>query len=696
MSSFLAPDGVVDATSSTSPQVWWGPVLAIATLLALLGSMLWITAIHLADIQTIPAVQRYELRAVPPDDPNAIRFNGPLIDGDHDVPLPIVDHPRGGAQLRKARLRIDLGPFIGADDGYDDARDGDRATTLRGPTKAILISQAVHGVDVYLNGVWLDGFPRSTADDRFMWYRPLMVQLPTKLLRPSGPNELVIDYTSWEPHLTFAPVYFGEVAPIAFITEALDFVGGTLASASKAFCFLAGIFMVGVWLVNRSDATFGLIGAVALFWACVYTLSLWVHLPPSWRDAWLWGFYACTGALNALTILFILRFIGQALSRTMMVLLVLSSSAAAVVFPFLSNRGAVQLAHVWIWLMLPLQVWALWRLGLHVRRTRSLMSLALLALLAIAGLLIVHDFYVMAHRIGPLSDTAPNSLMRLLGTPMYLTHLALPPMLIVMARAHLLKYGESMKRVREANRILSDRLRRRELELALAYDRQSSLERQAATQEERDRIYQELHDGIGSRLVTTLFSVRDGIGTQAQLEQSLLELLQGVRALVSNSPQREEREFQDVLFDYCIDLDSLLSGKNFQLEYEIASGHEFVMLDDGSRELLRVVEETVANTLKYANASLVRIELHQTDTSLLLSIMDNGKSALPQDLPQRPAFGTSTGRGLTHMRERVAHLGGQYEFELTPTGATTWVAVPLAQPGLRQRAPALNRDAAAS
>lgn len=668
--------------TSTEPagrRFWWNPLLAFSVMLVFMGLMLWNIGTQMAAIQTIAKASRYELRAVPPDDPKALRFEGPLLDSEVDAVLPITNHQEGVTQLRKARLVIDVDPFLAPGDSYDDTLEGNREIHLRGPSKAILISQAVHGVDIYLNGVWLDGYPRSTANDRFMWFRPIMVPLPVKLLRPHGPNHLVIEYTSWEPYLVFSPIYIGDVGSIAFITEVLDFMGGTLADASKAFCLLAGLFMVGIWIVNRQDDTFGLIGAVALLWATVYTLSLWVHIPASWRDAWLWGFYACTGGLNALTILFVLRFIQEPLSRTMAVLVALSSSTAALISPFLGSRGEVHLAHFWIWLVMPLQVWVMVRLALYVRRTRNGPAILLLIQMSVAAVLIFHDFLVMTHRIGPLSDASPGSMLRLLGTPMYLTHLVLPPLLIVMARVHLLKYGQSTQRVREANWVLTESLRRRELELTLAYDRQSSLERREAAQEERERLYRELHDGIGSRLVTTLFSVRDGHLNAAQLEQNLLDLLQGVRGLVSSSPQREEREFQNILFDYCVNLDSLLSGKNFQLTYEVPEGAEFVLLDEGAKDLLRVVEETVANTLKYANATRVSIEMQQTDTRMSLRICDDGRSALQQSLPQRPAFGTSTGMGLTHMRERMQALGGTFDFQLTETGAVTQVDLPLVQ-----------------
>ncbi|UXH76248.1 sensor histidine kinase [Roseateles amylovorans] len=668
------------------PPRWrrrWGSWLALALVLATLGLfelVLWTTSDRLGQVDPILQVDRYELRSVPADDPKALRFDGPLHLRQDHLPLPHfenVGHPRA---LHKARLRFDISRFITDADVFDERRDGDRQTVPRAPTKALLISQAIHGVDVYLNGVWLDGYPRSTATARFMWFRPLPVELPAKLLRRDGPNELIIDYTTWEPHFMLSPVYIGNVEPIAYVSEVVDFFSNSLANASKAFCFLAGVFMIGVWLVNRTDGTFGLIGLVALLWAVVYTLSLWVYMPPDWRPVWLLFFYFCTGALNLLGTMFVMRYVDQPIPRPLWWGMLLASSLAVAVQPLGGEIAELDLDLYWIWLLVPFQLWAMVQLARHVWRTRSRPALVMLLMLLLAGVLVMHDYNVMTHQLPLPVPDYPGSLFRLLGTPVYLTHLALPPLLVVMAHAHLLKYRESVKHVREANRILAETVRRREMALAVSYDRQSELERNEAAQEERDRIYRELHDGIGSQLVTTIFSVREGNASRAQLEQRLLDVLQGVREVISSTDTTEHREFQNILFDYCVNLDSLLSAKDFQIEYDIQDGNEFVLLDDRSRELLRIVEETVANTLKYARASLLRITLTHDDTVMTLTISDNGDSHLDVGHGVRSDFGVSTGQGLKNMKARMQRLGGVFSFVQHPDGATTTVTLPLAGP----------------
>ncbi len=663
-------------------QRWgaWLVLLLVVALLALFEWVLWTTSHRLGEVEPVTKVDRYEVRLVPPDDPKALRFDGPLRLQQADLALPHFEHIGHHRALHKVRLRVDISRYITDADVFDERRDGDRQTMPRAPSKSLLISQAIHGADVYLNGVWLDGYPRSTAEARFMWFRPLPVELPAKLLRRDGPNELIIDFTTWEPHFMLSPVYIGQVESVAYVSEVVDFFSNSLANASKAFCFLAGVFMIGIWLVNRTDGSFGLIGLVSLLWALVYTLSLWIYMPPSWRPLWLFFFYFCTGALNLLGVMFVMRYIDHPIPRPVWWALVAASSLALIAQPFGGEIAELDLDLYWIWLLIPFQLWAMAHLVRHVWRTRSRPAFIMLVMLLVAGLLVLHDYNVMTHQLPLPVPDSPGSLFRLLGTPVYLTHLALPPLLVVMAHAHLLKYRESVKYVRDANRILAETVRRREMELALSHDRQSELERLEAAQEERDRIYRELHDGIGSQLITTIFSVREGHASGAQLEQRLLEVLQGVRDVISATDTTEHREFQNILFDYCVNLDSLLSGKDFQIEYDIQDGEEFVLLDDRSRELLRIVEETVANTLKYARASLLRITLTHDNNRLMLTISDNGRAHLELGGPMRSDYGRSTGKGLRNMAERAERIGGHFQFTQGDGGAVTTVLLPLTGP----------------
>ncbi|WP_158218785.1 sensor histidine kinase [Roseateles aquatilis] len=653
-------------------------LLALLVTLMLL-SVLWAAAGHAGLATSIPEVRNYQMREVAPDDVEARRMSGVLIDAHERLPLPTLVRADHHEALHNVHFEIDIDPYLEPADIFDPAREGDPLLPSSRPAKSLLITQAINGADLYLNGVWLDGYARSTTSARFMWFRPLVAALPRKLLRRDRRNIVTVEMTSWEPFFTLAPIYIGQAAQIAYIAETIDFIGGSLTDASKAFCLLAGLFMVGVWLANRADPAFGLIGMASLTWAMVYTLSLWVYMPASWRTFWLWSFYLCAGALNVMLVQFILRYVDRPPSRRATIALVGVSAGAAMIWPFAGKLVEWNLDMLWIWVLVPFQAWAVIGLALHVKRTRDAAGLLLLIAVLAAGLLILHDYNVLMRIVEWPVHTGSWSLLQLFTAPVYLTHLALPPLLIVMARVHLSKYRVSVEHVRQANIILAESLRRREMELAVSYDRQRDLERREAAQEERERIYTELHDGIGSRLVATIFSVREGVTERQQLERNLLDVLQGVRNVINETDSTEHREIQSILFDYCLNLDSLLSAPDFQVEYDIEDGRECVLLGELSKEVLRIVEESVANTLKYARASQVRITLHQSDTELVLIVKDNGDSIANATSAVRPFFGASTGHGLANMRQRTLRMGGTYHFERGARGATTTLTLPLAR-----------------
>ena len=79
----------------------------------------------------------------------------------------------------------------------------------------------------------------------------------------------------------------------------------------------------------------------------------------------------------------------------------------------------------------------------------------------------------------------------------------------------------------------------------------------------------------------------------------------------------------------------------------------------------------------------------------MLTVSDDGDAAGHGTGAVRPSFGTSTGRGQAHMRERARQLGGDYRFERGPEGARTLLRLPLIGEGPAAR-PALTRDGAAS
>ncbi|MNU79875.1 Sensor histidine kinase LiaS [compost metagenome] len=78
--------------------------------------------------------------------------------------------------------------------------------------------------------------------------------------------------------------------------------------------------------------------------------------------------------------------------------------------------------------------------------------------------------------------------------------------------------------------------------------------------------------------------------------------------------------------------------------------------------LYRIIQEAVQNTLKYAEASLIKISFEENQTGIHLVISDNGKGISP---------GTLDGNGLRNMRYRCEQIGGSFELHPEANQGTT-------------------------
>lgn len=610
--------------------------------------------------------------------PELPRLPGPTVADEARIPLPYFRDLSNVGGLRRLRFRVDLDRYLARPAECCGARGGESlAGGSRSPGKSLLISQALDGMDVYLNDVWIAGLPKSNDEIRYKWFRPLQAPLARRLLRPEG-NLLTIELTTWDPQVQIAPIYLGDIDTVSHIYELTYFIGSSLANASNVFCLLAGMFMLGAWLASRKDgAVFLHAGATTVLWSVLFGLILLPRVPVDWIGAWMWAQYACMGGVVAVLTLFIFAFIGEPLDRRGRLILIGAASFAAVVYPVLGMRGREWLDAYWLPLLLMFHLFACSRLALHVARTRSRVATSLLFQSVLAQVFALRDHNAVLQLISMPVPDAGWSLVHLLVTPIFLSHLSVPLLLFVVAQILLTKFQSNVKRIRDNNRILTETLQQRERELLVSYNRQREMENEAAAQGERDRIYRDLHDGIGSKLVTTLFSVRDREIDHERLEARLMDALRDLREIISVTEVHEERSVHDVLFTYCSALDESLSRAEFQIEYDIPEGPEIVLLNDLSKQVMRIVEESVANTIKYANASRLSIRMAVLQGEILeVVIEDNGRMRDADGVALiAPAVEEgsplSGGSGLEGLRRRAERIGGDFHFERTSEGART-------------------------
>ncbi|NOS81541.1 MAG: PAS domain S-box protein, partial [Nitrospira sp.] len=220
---------------------------------------------------------------------------------------------------------------------------------------------------------------------------------------------------------------------------------------------------------------------------------------------------------------------------------------------------------------------------------------------------------------------------------------------------------------------IQDITERKRIEGAL---RQRERELQAAL-EERERISQDLHDGI----LQSLFSV--GLA----LESSKLTMSPGSRKTSGASLDPAIRQLNLVMGEirsFIAGLGSdLLKGKDMSavLRQMLASLTENqptrvrlavegraakALSAEQSLHLIRVIQESVSNCIRHGRAKEARVSLKMLKQGVRLTIRDNGRGF-------NLATSKGTGHGLENMASRAQKIGGRFSVSSKPKEGTSIV-----------------------
>ena len=509
------------------------------------------------------------------------------------------------------------------------------------------------GGEVFLNGSLVGAVPGATETVQVRWFRPHMMLLPPALLR-SGPNVLAVHLSIRELLTSFGPVQIGSEAILRPRFNRLMFWEETIAEVSTAFCLLAGSLIILFWLRRREERLYGLFGFCMLFWG-MRTLLL--HLPVVpvaelmlWRSA----YYFSTGGFIVLINGFMLRFSGKEHPRIRHVMIAywligcLIFAAGGMTMRPLMNSW-------WLPGFLP---WTLYAVGQLCRfalaqRTRASLAMGLAVLLALA--LSLHDFIVQEGWLG-LHE-------------IYLMHLAVPSFLLVMTGVLSDRFLDSLRRVESVNEQLAAKVAVREKEIAESYRRVQALERANAATEERHRIMQDMHDGVGSHLLTTLVMVERGAASREITVAMLQECLDDMR-LVIDSLAPDDPDLLPVLGNFRFRMEARFKAMGLTLDWRShAMPDALEVAPRAGLHMLRMLQEALANVLKHARASRVGVMLNFSTQSLVIEVTDDGIGFDPAQ--------ARSGRGLNNMLIRARKLGASCVISHPATGTCVRIVIPL-------------------
>ena len=189
---------------------------------------------------------------------------------------------------------------------------------------------------------------------------------------------------------------------------------------------------------------------------------------------------------------------------------------------------------------------------------------------------------------------------------------------------------------------------------------------------ERERIARDLHDTLGHRLTVAVVQLEGAHRLMEREPQQVVGMIDTVRSQLTTGLS-ELRQTLQALREEEINSDNLVSSLQQTVDvFAAATGiacHcrlpdalQASLSDDECAALYRIVQETLTNVQKHAEALNVWVDLEASEGALILRVRNDGRD-----------FGLSNGNGsgLRGMRERAEQLGGDLCVTTPAEGGTT-------------------------
>jgi signal transduction histidine kinase len=518
---------------------------------------------------------------------------------------------------------------------------------------AVYLPRIAQTVAVWMNGEYIGDTGRFTEPLPRHWNRPVLLTVPAALLRP-GENVLRIRLATHVGAPGFLRPF--HVGPLRVLRPLYDrrmwwqvnvpqiVGGGTLAG---------GILLLVFALRNPAFGPVGWIALALVLWA-------WSTADAFFRETrvptllWEWSTAA---ALIWFPVAFVLgfhRLLGRPqprLERGM----VLAATVMCVTLLVVPRLYFFTVMLVLVGLALAMAIYIVW---LAARRgMKDARRPLLLVPTVIAVLVGVHDVSAA------VSGTA---LLGVILSP-YL------PLVAIVATAWSLldRHLESVRETEALNRTLEGRVEEKHAELERNYEQLRRFERERAVAGERERIMQDVHDGVGGQLVSALAMVEGGRSIDA-VSDVLRGALEDLR-LVIDSLDPTEYDLLAVLGAVRARLEPRLGRHGLTMRWEV---REVAVLPGFGPEMalqvMRVVQEAVTNVVKHAAARTITVRTGDAAedgarAGVFVEIRDDGRG-YRSDAPR--------GRGLASMERRAQRLRGRLVVAGTESGTVVRLWIP--------------------
>jgi signal transduction histidine kinase len=531
-----------------------------------------------------------------------------------------------------------------------------RVTEPGEPLHAVYLPRLVMNAAVWLNGRPIGDGGRFDEPVARNWNRPLIFLVPPGQLS-AGTNTLHIRLRNHA--YTQAALYPPAVGPEPLLRaehEQAHFWQITVNQTATLLIAGIGLLTLSLWLRRRRDTAYAYFAASALLWAAQST-NLYIRDVPLDTAGWEILVSASFQVFSGFLLISLLRFVGV-LPKSLFAVIwfgIFAAPASVLLAPAAYYLTLTSLWHLFTLAVAAATLYLLLRAALRDHNRDARFLVAALGLVLLFGL---HDWLMHSRHLWFAGAALPLDHVFLLQYSAPLIFLAVG--LIMTGR-----YVQALNRYESLNDELEQRVQEKHAQLQDSYARMRELEMEHVVVEERERIYRDLHDDVGAKLLSLVF--RAGRPEDADLARSALRDLRDVVSRTGASSYRIE----DVVADWRIECDQRLTEAAIALDWQVDGAPEGLSLSQPQAlNLGRILREAISNVIHHAGARNVRVTIAVAGFRLLLEVRDDGRG-MPAE--QRPG-----GRGLRNMESRAARLGAVLSrSNAEPSGCIVSLAMPL-------------------
>jgi len=466
-----------------------------------------------------------------------------------------------------------------------------------------------------------------------------------------GENILDIEVQAYANRFgSLGQVYVGDALSLQDRFDKAYFQNHSVHIIGTGLAIIYVLLLLPVWLTRR-DSMFGWFIAGAAFWA-INGLNFILHEAPIPTAWWEWVVHISVGLVPLCFSLFIFRMAGEHYPRLETTAWISALAIAAVTSMLTGSARFFSIISLWQGGMMLIGAFAMYRLIVFMRRNRDASVYYIAGALGLIWLLAAHDLIQQQ-----LFD----------GSEGFWLNFGSPLLMLAMGLLMVKRFLSAVTTAEELNTTLEKRVATAQASLSASYEELRVLEMERAVQEERERIYRNLHDDVGAKLLGLVINAqRANQPREADLARTAL---QDLRDVVSRSAH-PITPLANLVADWHAETEQRAEAAQIVLAWHEARAtlESYSITSEAALNLSRILREAVSNVLRHAQATKISVSVQVTDGNLLLDIADDGVGIAPDFKPNR---------GISSMRARADSMQGSLAWEPAKNGCALHLRVPL-------------------